>query len=160
MSKATCPDMLKKFVDEAKKNWNNQHDIKILGFEIELYVQDISEKHDSTGIYSLLNNTWLVKPEYHTFKLDKKKIEDKAKSFMTEIDTVETELKKGYADYDKLDQRLTNVWKKIKDMRKSELDKDGELSDGNLTFKLLRRNMYIEKVLTLKTILFDKKYTK
>lgn len=158
-NESTCKDMLKKFVDEAKKNWNTQHDIKILGYEVELYVQDIAEHHESTGIYSLMKNTWIVKPEYHNFKLDKAKIEEKATVFIKEVDAIEADFNKDFTDYDKLSKRLDDVWKKIKEMRKSGLDTGGELSYENLTFKLLRRNGMIEKILNLKTMIFDKKHS-
>jgi hypothetical protein len=46
---------------------------------------------------------------------------------------------------------------KLKKFRQSGLEKGGEYSYENLTFKLLRRNGYIEKILTLKTDMIDKK---
>ena len=47
--------------------------------------------------------------------------------------------------------------KKLKSFRQSGLDVGGEYSYENLTFKLLRRNGYIHKLLDLKTKLTDKK---
>jgi hypothetical protein len=47
--------------------------------------------------------------------------------------------------------------KKIKEFRQSGLESGGEYSYENLTFKLLRRNGYIEKLLKLKTDIVDKK---
>ena len=50
--------------------------------------------------------------------------------------------------------------KKIKDFRKSGLDcEDGEFSVGNLVFKLLRRNGYIEKVMKIKRYAYDKQFS-
>ena len=46
--------LVKKFVDSAKNIWNKDHDIRIKGYEVEVYIQDISEPHKSTGIFSLL----------------------------------------------------------------------------------------------------------
>ena len=45
--------VVKKFVDSAKNIWNKDHDIRIKGYEVEVYIQDISEPHKSTGIFSL-----------------------------------------------------------------------------------------------------------
>ena len=43
------------------------------------------------------------------------------------------------------------MWDKIKNYRKSGLESEGgEFSIGNLVFKLLRRNGYIEKMIELK----------
>jgi hypothetical protein len=47
--------------------------------------------------------------------------------------------------------------KKIKEFRQSGLDSGGEYSYENLTFKLLRRNGYIEKLIKLKKDITDKK---
>ena len=42
-----------------KTLFNSTHDLKIKGFEVELYVQDTNEPHISTGVYSVLFNEWL-----------------------------------------------------------------------------------------------------
>jgi hypothetical protein len=41
---------------------------------------------------------------------------------------------------------LENLRKKLKDYRKSGLDKEGELSYENLVFKFLRRSGHIQKL--------------
>ena len=46
---------------------------------------------------------------------------------------------------------------KIKKFRQSGLDSGGEYSYENLTFKLLRRNGYIEKLMNIKSELRNKK---
>lgn len=46
-----------------KTIFNTNHDIKIFGYEVELYVQNSSEKHFSSGVYSVLYDEWDVKPE-------------------------------------------------------------------------------------------------
>jgi hypothetical protein len=53
--------------------------------------------------------------------------------------------------------KIEGLRKKIKTFRQSGLDQGGEYSYENLTFKLLRRNGYIEKLLKLKTDITDKK---
>ena len=52
---------------------------------------------------------------------------------------------------------LIDLYKKIKTFRQSGLESGGEYSYENLTFKLLRRNGYIEKLLKLKTDILNKK---
>ena len=37
--------------------------IKIKNYDVELYIQDIKEEHVSSGVYSILNNDWIVKPD-------------------------------------------------------------------------------------------------
>ena len=40
--------------------WNRKHNIKIRGYEVELYVQDSSEPHISTGVFSVKNDAWNI----------------------------------------------------------------------------------------------------
>ena len=46
-----------------KTIFNNNHNIKIFGYEVELYVQNSSEAHFSSGVYSVMFDEWDVKPE-------------------------------------------------------------------------------------------------
>ena len=119
-------ELVKKYADSVKKIWNDAHDIKIKGYEVEVYIQDVSEPHTSTGVFSLLNNKWKVKPERVEFEPDEDMIEEKGKSVMMLVDDLEEEV--------------------------------DELSLGNLVFKLLRRNGYIEKIMKLKKKSYDKQF--
>ena len=48
-------DLVKSFFDAVKNNWNQDHEsIKIYGYPVEVYVQDVNEKHTSSGVYSVL----------------------------------------------------------------------------------------------------------
>ena len=38
-------DLVKKFVDMSRKIWNEEHDIKLKGFEVEVYIQEKNEEH-------------------------------------------------------------------------------------------------------------------
>jgi hypothetical protein len=55
-------NIVKEFFDAKKNNWNQTHDVKIKNFDVELYVQDINEEHVSSGVYSILNDEWVVEP--------------------------------------------------------------------------------------------------
>jgi hypothetical protein len=48
--------LVKKAVDGVRFIWNLRRKIKIRGFDVELYVQDINEPHTSSGLYSSLKN--------------------------------------------------------------------------------------------------------
>ena len=146
-------DILKEFFDSKKNLWNKNHDIKIKGYDVELYVQDVHEKHLSSGVYSILNDEWLVKPEKSNPKIDDRKIIDKGEEYANQIDDLISKSENNVdviSDIDKLRD-------KIKKFRQSGLDDGGEYSYENLTFKLLRRNGYIEKLLNIKSKLVDKK---
>ncbi len=145
--------LLKEFFDSKKNLWNKNHDIKIKNYDVELYVQDVDEKHTSSGVYSVLNNEWLIKPEKMNPKIDDRKILDKGEEYGKKIDLLLKKSSKGIDVTKEIDQ----LKDKIKKFRKSGLDKGGEYSYENLTFKLLRRNGYIEKLLTTKSKFTDKK---
>jgi hypothetical protein len=143
--------LLKEFFDAKKVIWNSQHAIKIKGYDCEIYVQDIHEKHDSSGVYSVLNNKWIIEPEKHRVKIDKKQIKDKVDSWMDVID----ELIKHKNDEGIL-ARVERVRERLKKFRQCGLDEGGEFSYENLVFKYLRRNEYIKKLLDLKNEILDK----
>lgn len=150
-------ELVKKFVDGAKNIWNNQHDITIKGYEVEVYIQDVDEPHKSSGVYSLLNDEWNVKPSKVDFEPDEEMIREKAKTAMMMIEDLETQIDED--KYEKFQDKLKKVWKKIKDYRKSGLESEGgEFSTGNLVFKLLRRNGYIGKVLKMKRQSYDQQF--
>ena len=52
------------FYRAKKEIWNNQHDIKIRKHEAELYVEDSATPPVSGGVYSILRDEWINKPEY------------------------------------------------------------------------------------------------
>ena len=47
--------LVKSFFDAARARWNTLHAIDIYGFEVELYVENTSDVHHSSGVYSLLD---------------------------------------------------------------------------------------------------------
>jgi hypothetical protein len=143
--------LLKEFFDAKKVIWNSQHDIKIHGYDCEIYVQDLDEKHDSTGIYSVLNDKWIVKPEQHRVRIDKKQIKEKVDQWMDAID----ELIQTKDDEDIL-PRIEKVRERLKKFRQCGLDAGGEYSYENLVFKYLRRDGYIKKLLDLKNEIIDR----
>jgi hypothetical protein len=139
----------------AKKNlWNEKHDIKIFGYDVELYVQDMNEEHVSTGVYSVMWDDWLVKPEKGSPKLDTKKIKQKAAGI---IDSYESLIAAYYqGEYDKVIRRIKTTKEKIKKLRQSGLDREGEYSYENITFKVLRRVGLLDKLAELETLAYDK----
>jgi len=149
--------LVKKFTDSAKNLWNKSYDLYVNGFEVEVYIQDIKEPHRSSGVYSVLNNKWNIEPVKVDFIPDDMDIKEKAKGIMMLVDDLEDEIDKY--DYDEYKKRVKKVWDKIKKYRKSGLESEsGEYSTGNLVFKLLRRNKYIEKVLDLRKESYEKQF--
>lgn len=146
-------NIMKEFFDAKKNIWNEKHDIKIKGFDVELYVQDIHEPHVSSGVYSILNDEWVVEPSLEKKMIDTQKILDKGEYFAKQIDILVDNYKKN-KDISKEEESLRD---KLKKFRKSGLESGGEYSYENLTFKLLRRNGYIKKLMDLRNDMIDKK---
>lgn len=156
-------ELSEQLCDFAKKIWNTQHDIKILNYEVEVAIQDKIALNDAIkdgrmgGVYSLKNNSWIKKPIKADFEPDEDLIRSKAETVMNSIDEIESESENDtWEDFNK---KVTKTWKRVKDLRKSGLESEGgEYSVGNLVFKLLRRNGYTDKIVSLKREIYDKQY--
>jgi hypothetical protein len=137
-----------------KTLFNTDHDIKIFGYEVELYVQDSNEAHFSSGVYSVLFDEWSNKPKKENVRIDKNLIHEKSKQWMEIIDTALDAASDVTAD----DAReiLKKCKDKLKKYRTCGLEKEGEYSDENLVFKVLRRNGYIEKLMNFENDMVDK----
>jgi hypothetical protein len=157
------PELAENVCDLAKKIWNSQHDIKISGYEVEVAIQDKNDLKNAIktgrmgGAFSLMNNEWIKKPIKADFEPDEKIIRKKAEPVMEQIDELEEQVNED--KYQEFKEKLDKVWGKVKDFRKSGLESEsGEYSTGNLVFKLLRRNGYINKVMEMKHKSYDKQF--
>ena len=150
-------DLVRKYLDAFEKSWKLQHDIKIKGYDVEIYCQDANQKHFSSGVYSLIDNKWIKKPSKDEFEPDEELIRKKSEIYMKTINELEDQFRSG-KPYNELYPKMKKIWKKIKDGRQAGLEREGEFSIENLVFKLLRRNGYIERFMNLKRKSYDKQY--
>ncbi len=141
-------DLVKSFLNAKKTVWNDKHNITVKGHEVELYSQNYSEPHHSTGVYSLLHDEWLVEPTKKPVRVNKCAVKEKTKSIISQIDIA----------LESPDRRenLEKLKTKIRDMRQAGLEKSGEFSVENLAFKMLRRLGYIDKIYSTSLSDFDK----
>ena len=138
-----------------KTLFNIKHNIKIFGFEVELYLQDKNSAHFSDGVYSLVDDNFISKPKKVTNKINTKLLQNKAKQWMSIIDgVIENAQDEELHNATKI---LKKYYKKLKKYRQCGLEKGGEFSIENLVFKYLRRNGYVGKLLDFRNKLFDKK---
>ena len=56
-------ELFQKLFTLKKILFNTNHNITIKNFEVELYAQDEKEIHTSSGVYSVLYDEWITKPE-------------------------------------------------------------------------------------------------
>jgi peptidoglycan hydrolase-like protein with peptidoglycan-binding domain len=144
-------ELYKELYNLKKQIFNDKHDIRIFGYDVELYAQDTEEPHYSSGVYSIMNDEWINKPKKLNIEIDKSVLEKKIKNWIEKIDkAIETSEVKD-------DEKILDTLKdKLKEYRKSGLEKDGELSYENLVFKFLRRSGHIEKLFDMANKVVDK----
>ena len=138
----------------AKKNlWNQEHDITVFGYPVELYVQDISDKLVATAIYSIQNDKWIKKPIKEKFKLDKQTIKNKTQEFIDQLKDIRKDYKEE--DYQTVVDKTKKLKDKIKQMRKAGLESGGEFSNENIVFKVLRRTSFMDVLDSFKNKAYD-----
>lgn len=137
-------ELYEKFFNLKKILFNQKHDIKLFGYEVELYVQNEVETHFSSGVYSVLYDDWSNKPKKESVNIDRRLLKKKTKQWMGIIDGVIENIEDE--DLETAKEILSKYKDKLKKYRTCGLEKGGEYSTENLVFKILRRNGYIEKL--------------
>jgi hypothetical protein len=148
--------LYEKLFNLKKMLFNQKHDITIKNYEVELYVQNESETHFSSGVYSVLFDEWSNIPKKENVVIDKELIKSKSSQWMKMIDELIDTIDDD-DDIDTIKNLITKYKDKLKKFRTRGLEGDGEYSTENLVFKILRRNGYIEKLHDLTTKILDKK---
>ena len=144
-------ELYKELFDLKKKLFNDKHNIKIFGYDVEVYAQGASDEAHSDGVYSVMNDEWIHRPTKTHKNLDMSVLKTKIKSWTDKIDdAIEDAKSEGNAE------TLKKLKDKLKDYRQSGLDKDGEFSYENLVFKYLRRSGHIGNLFDEKTKIKDK----
>ena len=140
-------DEVYKELFNAKKNiYNDNHNIKIHGVPVELYVQDAREPVISLGEYSIDKDEWLRLPTKRRANFDQTATKSKYEKLLGLIEL-------GLQSDDI--GRVSNILKKIKQYRQAGLDKGGEFGPENLAYKALRSQGLITKLYDLRDKLHD-----
>ena len=147
-------ELVREYFQAAKSVWNFMHDIRMKGYEVEIYGQHSADPHVASGLYSVLNDEWIVKPKPEDPQIDFRDIELKAKALEHQIDDVVDLYREG--KYEEAIKRADRLKAKIRKLRQTGLDDVGEYSVENLAFKTLRRNGYLGKLSNAKTDVYDK----
>ena len=158
-------ELVSEFFHAVKVKWNEKHKgISIFGFPVEVFVQDVKAKPTASGIYSVLYDEWIKEPTIEELQsdVDKDEIQETTSDFMNEIDQLE---ERFLLSMDEIgDDNLQDIYddaealyERIKDARSSSLgNSNSEISTGNLIFKSLRRNGYLEKLNDIRIKVYDK----
>lgn len=145
-------DLLEDYFAAKKNLWNNGHDVKMHGHEVEVYVQPSDQAHHSTGTYSALNDEWIEKPTPDFKKFDKAAVKSKTMDIIELIKYIHQTLRTDPLHAMKMADTLQD---RLKTMRTAGLEDEGEFSVENLTYKTLRRSGYLETLWGITDTAFD-----
>lgn len=129
------------YLQDKKILWTLSHqDINIYGYPVELYAQDVNEKpHENQGVYSIQKNEWIAMPK--NIGLDFESDHHLQKKVQFYKDLIDKMIQQQATD-----GTFEMLKKKIKTMRGDSIAKSGEFAFGNLVFKELRNQGYLDKM--------------
>jgi hypothetical protein len=140
--------LVRSALDGMRFVWNQRHPVTIEGYDVECYVQDKNEQHTSSGLFSILNNSWITVPSYNPPQVDERDVREKVRVFKSELKEVRSRLKTAKGEKAKeLFDYLKRLKKKISEERKEGLSRGGEFSVENVVFKTLRNDGTIERII-------------
>ena len=146
--------LVKALFDNARMKWNDKHNIKMKGYDVEIYVEDSGEKHHSGGVYSLMNNEWVNKPTKYQRNIDFTSARRKADDIEFQVNIIDNLITAR-----KFKAAMRNVLRlkeKIKNMRRAGLESaQREFSVENIAFKILRRNGILDQLENQKNKIYD-----
>tara|TARA_R110000824_G_scaffold76323_1_gene193383 strand:- start:839 stop:1486 length:648 start_codon:yes stop_codon:yes gene_type:complete len=147
-------ELVKAYFNAARMNWNNKHNIKVHGYEVEIYVEDADEEHIASGLYSLTDQQWLNEPDPAQVEIDHGTAHKKSDDIMTQINLIEKyALQKPKAAM----KSIERLRAKVRRLRSAGLKSDkAEFSAENIAFKILRREEALDKLANLKRNVYDK----
>lgn len=143
-------EFVKDYFDAKKNLWKTEHDnLTIYGLPVEMYVEDVDSPSDASGKYSLNKNEWIKEPtDIDDVHLNSVYIKKEAAKYMTQIDDLGKKLKeeKDKHKIETIGKKCKLLFNKLKGIRKESLSKGGEMSSGNIIYKLMRRSNYLDRL--------------
>ena len=88
-------ELVKEMFDAKRLRWNENHNITLKGYEVELYIEDEGEQHSSSGIYSVMNDEWINKPERLDTSIDLDTAKKKASDIERQIGSIDSMFDRG-----------------------------------------------------------------
>jgi hypothetical protein len=130
-------DIYRELFNSKKIVYNDTHDIKIGGYDVELYVQDTAEPVKSLGEYSVLRDKWIKFPSKRIANFDEAATREK---FIKLVQLAQMAI-------DSRDvSKVENLLYSIKKYRQSGLDRHGEFGPENLAYKALRSRGIVDQL--------------
>jgi len=139
------------FLNAKKKLWNISHNIKIKGYDVEIYPELEEEGHKSSGIYSLQKDMWINKPDKFDAEPNLRAVSKKLRETERMIDSV--------LDGSASEKDVDKVIEKLKKMRQTGLNRSGEMSVENLVYKVLRNDNILQKLFDELHAAYDREFS-
>ena len=135
-------DFVMNYFLQKRAAWEVSNDVKINGYPVEIYVQDVNEQTVGKGaMYSLLTNKWIKKPKYKLPEVDKHLVTQKVNKYLDILNKISMT-----KDSIKKIDNYNKVFNKIKKKRGEATQTEGEFSVDNLVFKVLRNKKVFDIV--------------
>lgn len=146
-------ELVNEFAWSKKELWNQNHDIFVKKFPVELYMQDSEAELVSGGVYSVLYDRWIKMPVMQDYQFDESLIQRLIGFFEGKFNALNRKYLSG--DLDGLFDDINALKKAIADLRKRGLKGGGESSAENIAFKSLRRMGLLDKLDDMKSDVYD-----
>ena len=120
--------------------WDKEHDVTLFGHPVEVYVQDVDEVQWFSGVYSLMTDKWIaqpIPPDALGDDVDYRAAERKARVYARDIQRAVAALRAHPGEQEI--SRVRKLKARVRQLRRSGLEREGELSIENLAFKALRK---------------------
>lgn len=133
--------LVDEYLQDKKILWTLSHQgINIYGYPVELYAQDIAEQpHANQGVFSVKRNQWIAMPQHLDIDFENDyHLQKKVQFYKDLIDKMVLQ--------NATDGSFDMIKQKIRKMRGDSIAKDGEFAFGNLVFKELRNQGYLDKM--------------
>jgi hypothetical protein len=146
-------ELVEQFFYGAIWRWNELHDIKIYGHEVEIFVENVNHVTHSGGIYSITNNEWVITPNPEKVDFDYSTARKKADGIKTQVNMIEKFIdEKPRAAL----SSIKRLKRKIRIMRRAGLHSPAqEFSAENIAYKILRREGTLDKLNDMKYDTYD-----
>jgi hypothetical protein len=132
--------LVKNYMMAKKSIWNTNYPLTYQGMSIELYAQDWNEKlHSTVGQYSLTKGKWIKKPNADIISIDDDIIDEKAQPIEYQIDALQE-------SDPKLHVKIENILLRLRTLRQTGLEAEGEYSIENLAYKKIRNSGRLDRL--------------
>jgi len=146
INKLDPSEVFKELFDAKKYQYNDQHNIKIRGYDVELYVQPTDQTHVSLGEFSIKDSRWIRIPSRQRTNLDDTATRNKYEKLkhVVELAINSNNIK-----------TVAHVIDILKKYRRAGLDQHGEFGPENLSYKMLRTQGLVQKLFDRRNELDD-----